>query len=277
MPGTLYLVATPIGNLQDMSLRAVDILRSVDVIACEDTRHSRKLLNHFSISNKLISYHEHNEEVRSAELIEKLSSGSSVAVISDAGTPGICDPAFRIVQRAIENAVNVVPIPGAVAFVNAVVASGLATDSIFFGGFLPAKTGERRRRLEEVREIPATLLFYEAPHRLIRSLLDCSDILGDRPAAVARELTKIHEEIVRGRLTELSRSFAIGLIKGEIVLVIGREQASVPEQVLTTKSLSNRVKDLEAAGNDPRSALKQAAKEFGISKSAAYRQLKIKG
>ena len=203
MPGTLYLVATPIGNLQDITLRALETLRTVDLIACEDTRHTRNLLNHFRISNQTVSYHEHNEQERAEELADRLVRGESIAIVSDAGTPGICDPGFRIVQRAIEIGAAVVPIPGAAAFVNAAVASGLATDSIFFGGFLPAKKGERRKRLEEIRDIPATLVFYEAPHRLAKSLVDCLDVLGDRRAAVARELTKLHEETVCGTLSEL--------------------------------------------------------------------------
>ena len=192
MPGTLYLVATPIGNLQDITLRALETLRVVDLIACEDTRHTRNLLNHFRISNRTVSYHEHNEQERAEELADRLIRGESIAIVSDAGTPGICDPGFRIVQRAIEIGAPVVPIPGPAAFVNAVVASGIATDSLFFGGFLPAKKGERRKRLEELRDIPATLVFYEAPHRLARSLLDCYEVLGDRQASVARELTKLH-------------------------------------------------------------------------------------
>lgn len=207
MPGTLYLVATPIGNLQDITQRALDTLRSVDVIACEDTRHTRNLLTHFRISNRTVSYHEHNELERAEEFVDRLVRGESIAIVSDAGTPGICDPGFRIVQRAIEIGASVVPIPGAVAFVNAAVASGLAAESLFFGGFLPSKKGERRKRLEEIRDIPATLVLYETPHRLVKSLNDCLDILGNRRAAVARELTKLHEEIARGTIAELIETF----------------------------------------------------------------------
>jgi 16S rRNA (cytidine1402-2'-O)-methyltransferase len=273
MPGTLYLVATPIGNLQDITFRALDVLRSVDVIACEDTRHTLKLLNHFRVSNRLVSYHEHNEHERADELADRLIKGESVAVVSDAGTPGICDPGFRIVQRAIEIGADVVAIPGPAAFVAAFTASGLATDSIFFGGFLPAKKGERRRRLEEVRDIPATLVFYEAPHRLGKSLADCAEILGDRSAAVARELTKLHEEIARGSLAELAARFAVKNVKGEIVLVIDRTSPK-PIELSSVKSLSKRVKALEKEGLDHKAALKKAAKEFGMSKSEAYRQIK---
>ena len=277
MPGTLYLVATPIGNLQDISLRALETLRSVDLIACEDTRHTRNLLNHFRISNRTISYHDHNEQERAEELVDRLVQGESIAVVSDAGTPGICDPGFRIVQRAIEIGAAVVPIPGAVAFVDAMVGSGLATDAIFFGGFLPAKKSERQKRLAEIANIPATLVLYETPHRLAKSLVDCFEVLGDRPAAVARELTKLHEEFARGLLSELAERFATTATKGEIVLVIDRAPVNVPKQVaMTPKSLSKRVKDLEKEGSDPKSALKQAAKEFGLSKSEAYRLTQVK-
>lgn len=277
MPGTLYLVATPIGNLQDITLRALETLRTVNLIACEDTRHTIKLLNHFRISNRLISYHEHNELERADELAERLLRGDSIAIVSDAGTPGICDPAFRIVQRAIEIGAPVVPIPGATAFVNAVVGSGIATDSIFFGGFLPAKKSERLKRLAEIAALPATLVLYESPHRLGKSLTDCLEILGDRPAAVARELTKLHEEFVRGRLSELVERFSKTPTKGEIVLVIDRFQnKEITQFLLSPKSLSKRIKELEKEGIDPKSALKNAAKEFGLSKSEAYRMTQVK-
>jgi len=193
MPGTLYLVATPIGNLADISSRALQTLEMVDFIACEDTRHTGKLLNYFNIKKRLVSYHEHNENSRTEEFAEILKQGKSIAVVSDAGTPAICDPALRVVQKAHEIGAKVVSIPGAVAFVNALVVSGLPTDSVFFGGFLPSKKNERRKRLEEIKEIPATLLFYETPHRLAKSLLDCLEILGNRKAAGVREITKLHE------------------------------------------------------------------------------------
>lgn len=270
MPGTLYLVATPIGNLQDISLRALEILKTVDTVACEDTRHTRKLLTHFGISAKLVSYHEHNEQQRAEELSKLLENGRSIAVVSDAGTPGISDPSFRIVQKAYEIGAKVVPIPGAVAFVNALIASGMRCDSVFFGGFLPSKKGERQNRLREIKEIPATLVFYETPHRIAKSLADCLEILGSRKAAVARELTKLHEEIVRGDLRELVEKFNEKPTKGEIVLVI--EKASSPE-VKDLKSLPGRVRELETEGLDHKIALKKAAKEFGLSKSEAYKML----
>ncbi len=272
MAGTLYLIATPIGNLRDISFRAVETLKLVELIACEDTRHSRKLLDHFGIASKLVSYHEHNERERAAELIGILMGGSSVAVISDAGTPGINDPGFAIVQRAIEADIDVVSIPGPVAFINAVVVSGLPTDSIFFGGFLPSRKSERRRRLEEIKIIPATLVFYESPHRLAAALKDCLDILGDRKAAIARELTKLHEETTRGMLGELAAAFSADPPKGEFVLVIDRQRGD-HLSVTGVSSLAKRVADLEDSGLDRKTALKAAAKEFGLSRSEAYRQI----
>ncbi len=272
MHGTLYLVATPIGNLADISQRALETLQMVDLIACEDTRHTGKLLAHFGIKKKLVSYHEHNEQARTEELAELLKQGKSIAVVSDAGTPAICDPALRVVQKAHEIGVTVTSIPGAVAFVNALIVSGLLTDSVFFGGFLPSKKNERRKRLQEVKEIPATLLFYETPHRLAKSLVDCLDILGNRKIAVVREITKLYEEIVLGTLEELAENFSQISIKGEIVLVIDREEVQGSRfKVQGSKSIVSRVAELEAEGIDRKIALKKAAKEFGLSRSEAYR------
>jgi len=270
MPGTLYLVATPIGNLQDMSARAIATLLEVDLIACEDTRHTRKLLNHFEISKKLVSYHEHNEAERATGLIALLRDGKSIAIVSDAGTPGINDPSFVIVSQAIEAGIPVVPIPGPVAFVNALIASGLPTDTFFFGGFLPAKKGDRVRRLTELASIPCTLIFYEAPHRLGASLADCAEVLGDRQAAVGRELTKLHEEIVRGTLSSLAERFSTAKPRGEIVLVIDRNRDMVSGPT-GNKTIAMRIEELEVSGVDRKTALKTAAKEYGLSKPEAYR------
>jgi 16S rRNA (cytidine1402-2'-O)-methyltransferase len=272
MSGKLYLVATPIGNLQDITLRAIETLRNVDVIACEDTRHSKKLLSNLGINKPLISYHEHNETERAVELIQKLLDGPSIAVISDAGTPGINDPGFRVVTDAINAGIDVVSIPGPSAAITAVAASGLPTDSFYFGGFLPAKKGERRARLTELRDISATLVFYEAPHRIAAALTDCLEKLGNRRAVVARELTKVHEEYVRGTLSELAEKFGSAAVKGEIVLLIDRTSPDItPSQQLG--SLERRVSELEASGVDRKAALKQAAKELGLSRSEAYRRL----
>lgn len=272
MSGILYLVATPIGNLQDITFRAVEVLRSVDVIACEDTRHTRKLLNAYQITTRLASYHEHNEGERADELGRMLVDGKSVAVVSDAGTPGINDPGFRIVQKAIEIGANVVPIPGAVAFVNAVIASGLPTDSIYFGGFLPSKTGERKKRLREVAEIPATLVFYETPHRIGAALRDARDVLGDRSAAVARELTKLHEEFYRGTLSEIEQQLDKDSVRGEMVLVIDR-RSEVFADHSSEITITERLAQLESEGVDHKAALKLIAKERGLAKSEAYRLL----
>lgn len=274
MIGTIYLVATPIGNLSDISHRALEILAEADIIACEDTRHTGKLLNHFGIKKRLVSYHEHNEIVRAEEFAEILKEGKSIAVVSDAGTPAICDPALRIVQKAHEIGAKVHSIPGAVAFVNALIVSGLPTDSIFFGGFLPSKKNERRKRLADVSNVPATIIFYETPHRIAKSLTDCLEVLGNRDAAVVREITKLHEETVRGNLKELTAKFASGEVKGEIVLVIDRAgNSDLNAEISDEKTLPERVAELENEGVDRKLALKKAAKEFGLSRSEAYRIL----
>jgi 16S rRNA (cytidine1402-2'-O)-methyltransferase len=272
MPATLYLVATPIGNLADITLRAIETLRNVDVIACEDTRHTRKLLGHLGITGRLVSYHEHNETARAAELAAMLAEGKSVAVVSDAGTPGINDPGYRIVRAAIQIGARVESVPGPAAFVAAVVASGLATDAVYFGGFLPARKGERRSRLAEASAIPATLVFYETPHRVASALADCLDVLGDRQAVIARELTKLYEEFIRGSLSELAARVKATPVKGEIVLLIDRG-TDINARAYDRATLADRVAELEAAGMDRKAALKQAAKEFGMSRSEAYRRL----
>src|SRR5262249_25697483 len=199
----LYLVATPIGNLEDITLRALRVLREVDLIACEDTRYTRGLLDHFGINKRTVSYHQHNEQERAAELVERMAGGDSIAVVTDAGSPGISDPAYRIVTAAIERGVAVVPIPGPTAIIAGLTASGLPTDSFLFAGFLPHKTAARRSRLNELKFERATLVFYEAPHRIRETLADSLGILGDRNAALGRELTKLHEQFIRGRLTEI--------------------------------------------------------------------------
>ena len=272
MPGILYLVATPIGNLKDISQRALETLQSVDVIACEDTRHSAKLLNAYGISKKLVSYHEHNEASRAAELTRRLAAGESVALVSDAGTPAISDPGFRLIEQARNAGASVISIPGPVAFVNAAIVSGLPTDALYFGGFLPSRKGERRKRLKAVASIPATLVFYESPHRLGKSLADCADILGSRSAAIVRELTKLHEEVVTGTLTELTEKYSSAKPKGEFVLVIAGDGGGAAE-VQRGSTLAERVKELELAGEERKAAMKQAAREFGMTRSEAYRQL----
>jgi 16S rRNA (cytidine1402-2'-O)-methyltransferase len=271
MPGTLYIVATPIGNLKDITLRALETLRTVDLIACEDTRHTRKLLNHFNIQKPLLSLHEHNERERAGELIGRMAGGESIALVSDAGTPAVSDPGFDLVRAARTADIAVVPVPGPTALIAALVASGVECDAFFFCGFLPSRSAARRKRLQQLRDIPATLIFYEAPHRIARSLEDCKDVLGDRKAAVARELTKVHEEIVTGTLAELAARFEAGTAKGEFVVVIERGTEEVV--VRTGSDLAGRVVELEAAGSDHKAALKQAAREFGLTRSQAYRRM----
>jgi len=275
VPGILYVVSTPIGNLEDITHRAVRVLSEVDVIACEDTRHTRKLLNHYGVNTKTVSYHEHNERERAAELLESLESGLDLAIVSDAGTPGISDPGFRIVRLALENGVPVVPVPGPTALISALVASGLPSDEFFFGGFLPARKSQRRTRLMELASIPATLVFYEAPHRIAESLRDAREILGEREAVIARELTKLHEEILRGRLSELAQRFSTGEegARGEMVLMIDRKVIGAAPRASDSIEISALVAALVAEGVDARSALKKAAKKLGISRDEAYRRL----
>src|SRR6266566_5956519 len=222
----LYLVGTPIGNLEDITLRAVRVLKEVDVIACEDTRQTQKLLNHYGITTRTISYHQHNEMTRSAELVKAMQEGGSLALVSDAGMPGISDPGFRLVSLAIRHRVPVVPIPGAAAFLAALVASGLPTDSFRFSGFLPAKRGERRTQLESIRTSPRTQVFYEAPHRVLETLEDIVEVLGpDRHLVIAREVTKLHEEFLRGRAVEILETLkSRDGVKGEITLLIGKAE-----------------------------------------------------
>ena len=274
-PG-LYLVATPIGNLEDITLRALRVLKEADLIACEDTRQTQKLLNHYSINTRTTSYHEHNEMTRAAELVVDLEQGARIALVTDAGMPGISDPGFRLISLAIRHHVPVVPIPGAAAFLAALVASGLPTDSFRFSGFLPAKVGQRRQVLEGIRESPRTQVFYEAPHRVKEALDDIVDILGsERYVVIAREVTKIHEEFLRGHAVEVLETLkARGDIKGEITLLIGKAEPAEQKALPSRVNIRERLKQIiEEEKLDEKVALKKVAKEMGISKSAAYREL----
>ncbi len=275
-PGSaLYLVATPIGNLEDITLRALRVLKEVDLIACEDTRQTQKLLSHYGIQTRMVSYHEHNEMTKAAELIVNLETGAKIALVTDAGMPGISDPGFRLIALAIRHHVPVVPIPGASAFLAALVASGLPTDSFRFSGFLPAKSGQRRKLLESVRESPRTQVFYEAPHRLLETLADVGEVLGeDRHIVVAREVTKIHEEFLRGRAVEvLEQLKSRGDVKGEITLLIAKTEGSELRAASSELSVAQRVKQIMSEDQvDEKSALKKLAKERGIGKSEAYRE-----
>lgn len=273
--GVLYVVATPIGNLEDITQRALRILKEVDLIACEDTRQTRKLLDHYGISTRTISYHEHNEAARANELVERLSQGSSIALVSDAGMPGVSDPGYRVIKRAVDQGVPVVPVPGPAAFVAALAASGLPTDAFRFQGFLPAKTGERREALTRIAQAGETQIFYEAPHRLLQTLEDIVETLGaERRIVVARELTKIHEEFVRGPAADVLHELRgrEGGIRGEITLLIGKAEPGTGSVVKT--NLRERLLQIQAEqGVDESAALKALAKELGISKSETYRRL----
>jgi len=274
-PGpALFLVATPIGNLEDITLRALRVLKGVDVIACEDTRQTRKLLDHYGIATRTISYHQHNEMSRAAELIVDLERGTRIALVSDAGMPGIADPGFRLISLAIRQQVPVIPIPGASAFLAGLVASGLPTDSFRFNGFLPAKRAERRRLLESIKTSSPTQVFYEAPHRLRETLEDMMEVLGpQRHIVIAREITKLHEEFLRGRVSEVQAKLKErGAIKGEITLLVGKAEASAPLATLARVSIRQRMEQMLLEGLDEKAALKKVAKEMGVSKSQAYRE-----
>jgi 16S rRNA (cytidine1402-2'-O)-methyltransferase len=274
-PG-LYLVATPIGNLEDITLRALRVLKSADLIACEDTRQTQKLLNHYGISTRTTSYHEHNEMTRAPELVVELEQGARIALVTDAGMPGISDPGFRLITLAIRHHVPVVPIPGASAFLAALVASGLPTDSFRFSGFLPAKRGARRTLFESIRESPRTQVFYEAPHRLKDTLEDVAEVLGsDRHVVIAREVTKRHEEFLRGRAAQAIESLkASGNVKGEITLLIGKGEDTRTAVPAAGPSIRQQLDKMICDEKlDEKTALKKLAKQMGVSKSEAYREL----
>jgi 16S rRNA (cytidine1402-2'-O)-methyltransferase len=275
-PG-LYLVATPIGNLEDITLRALHVLKDADLIACEDTRQTQKLLHHYSISTRTTSYHEHNEMTRAPELILELEQGARIALVTDAGMPGISDPGFRLITLAIRHHIPVVPVPGASAFLAALVASGLPTDAFRFSGFLPAKRGQRRVFLETIRDSPRTQILYEAPHRIVEALEDVMEVLGaDRHVVVAREVTKLHEEFLRGRAEEILQTLkGRGEVKGEITLLIGKaEERNVRAASASRTTIRQQLEKMMAEQNlDEKAALKKLAKELGVSKSEAYREL----
>ena len=272
MPGILYLVASPIGNLEDITFRAVRILKECDLIACEDTRHTLRLLNHYGIGKPLISYHDHNEATRSAELIARLHAGSSVALISDAGMPLVADPGYRLVTAAVAAGISVQPIPGPSALLTALAASGLPTDAFRFAGFLPAKSGQRSSVLEAFSNDSATLIFYEAPHRILGALADVERIMGARPVVVARELTKAHEEFLRGTARQiLDILSARDAVKGEITLLIGKaakHDAPQGEQPPIEEAVAAFMRE----GLTRMDAVKAVAKRRGLSKREVYAQ-----
>jgi 16S rRNA (cytidine1402-2'-O)-methyltransferase len=277
--GCLYVVATPIGNLEDISLRALRVLKECDAIACEDTRQTLKLLSHFELQKRLVSYHEHNEITRAAEMIIELEQGAKVALVTDAGTPAISDPGQRLVSLCLRHGIEVVPIPGACAFVTALAASGMAIDEFTFVGFLPSRPTERRKRLRALAGEPRTLALYEAPHRLLDTLEDAIEILGNRPGVIARELTKVYEEFVRGHLEDLLEAVQKKAPRGEITLLIGAADGAPQHHADDEKAkipLARRVEQvMKERKVDNKAALKEVARERGLTRREAYKQLLI--
>ena len=269
LPAALYLVATPIGNLGDVTLRALETLAAADVLACEDTRVTRTLLTRYGISRRTTAYHEHNADEAGPRLIEAIAQGRSVALVSDAGTPLVSDPGFRLVTVAIEAGLPVVPIPGASAVLAALAASGLPTDAFFFAGFLPAKDGQRRTRLAELAEVPGTLVFFESPHRLSASLATMAETLGARDAAVCRELTKRFEEVRRGSLEELANHYEAGEARGEIVICVAPPLAAEPPSAETLDALLRELASTMSVSK----AAAEAARRTGARKQDLYQRL----
>jgi len=270
--GKLYVVGTPIGNLEDMTSRAIRTLNEVDLIACEDTRRTQKLLNHYSIRTRTISYHEHNELMRAPELIIQMEEGSNIALVSDAGMPVISDPGYRLVKLAIRHELRVIPIPGPSAFVAVLAVAGLPMDKFTFRGFLPAKKTSRQKALRELKTSSETLVFYEAPHRALEMLTDLRRILADRPVVVAREVTKVYEEFLRGTASEVIERLKKRPPKREITLVVGPPVNAAEEAILPELTISEDLEKVMKERNvDERAALKVIARERGLSKSEAYR------
>ncbi len=269
MIGKLYIVATPIGNLEDITLRALRVLKEVDLIAAEDTRQTLKLLNHYEINKPLISYHRHNEETKSEILIEKLRNGENIALVSDAGTPGICDPGEEVIKKAIEDKIEVIPIPGACAMINALIVSGISTKEFEFLGFLPLNKKLRRQKLKEIENSNKTIIIYEAPHKMKTTLGDLKEILKDRKIVLARELTKIHEEFIRKSIDELLSE--IDTIKGEMILIIEGNKIDTEEcKNFDEISLEDHYKLYEEKGLNKKEIIKQIAKDRNVNKNEIY-------
>lgn len=267
--GNLYIVATPIGNLEDITLRAIKVLKEVDFIAAEDTRHTLKLLNHLEISKPLISYHRHNEEVKTDMLIKELKQGKQIALVSDAGTPGICDPGEEVIKKCIEEEITIVPIPGACAMINALICSGLDTEEFVFIGFLPLNKKNRKEKLEEIKNTTKTMIIYEAPHKIETTLKDLKENIGNRKIVLARELTKIHEEYIRENIDILIEK-SKGL-KGEIVLIIEGSDKKEENQLLKL-SLKEHYEYYEKMGLSKKEIIKQIAKDRNVNKNEIYQK-----
>lgn len=271
MKGTLYIVSTPIGNLEDITLRALRILKEVDLIATEDTRHSLKLLTHYGISRPLISYWSEKEKVRSGEILERLHAGQSVALISDAGTPGISDPGALLIKMALSEGINVIPIPGPSALIAALSISGLSTEEFTFIGFLPYRKSQRQKILKDLSLEPRTLVFFEAPHRIIEALSDMEEIFAGRKAVVAKEISKIHEEVLRGSISEILKRLRESTIAGEYVIIVeGRSARGREEKELTTEDALSEVSSLMKKGVGRKEAVKKVAEAYGLSKKELY-------
>lgn len=268
--GKLYIVATPIGNLEDITLRAIRILKEVDVIAAEDTRHTLKLLNHLEISKPLISYHRHNEEIKTKTLLEKLKQGQDIALVSDAGTPGICDPGEAIIKKCIQEKIEIIPIPGACAMINALIASGIETKEFTFMGFLPLNKKTRKEKLEEIKMTGKTIILYEAPHKLQATLKDLSSILENRQVTLARELTKIHEEFIRGTIEEIVSKAED--LKGEIVLIIEGNAKKESPSNFADLALEEHYQFYKQQGFDKKEIIKKIARDRGLSKNEVYQK-----
>ena len=269
MIGNLYIVATPIGNLEDITLRALKILKEVDLIAAEDTRQTLKLLNHYEINKPLISYHRHNEDVKSDILIEKLKNGENIALVSDAGTPGICDPGEEVIKKAIDENIEVIPIPGACAMINALICSGISTKEFEFLGFLPLNKKLRKEKMDEIKNSNKTVIIYEAPHKMKSTLEDLKEILGNRNIVLARELTKIHEEFIRKNIDELLKN--IDSLKGEMILIIEKNsEVKTDENKLNILSLDEHYKFYEKQGLNKKEIIKKIAKDRNVNKNEIY-------
>ena len=268
MVGTLYVVATPIGNLEDITLRALRVLKEVDVIAAEDTRHTQILLSHYGIRTPLTSYHEHNEKTKARQLMSRLERGEQIALVSDAGTPAISDPGYRLAVEAIRGGIPVIPIPGASALTAVLSAGGLPTDRFVFDGFLPAKKQERRARLRALSSETRTLVIYEAPHRLTETLNDLVEILGDRETVLAREVSKVHEEFLRGRLTEVAKQIAGREIKGELTLLIGGSRG---RSEVSQEQIEEEIRKLKDDGLRVKEIAEILGEKYGYPKKEIYR------